>query len=86
MVDLKAFQRMMEQADAATPAMKKLAGAMRQVQYQTGVMLRPLARLHYSAGDHHIDRVCKEILAGKPGRPAHIRLDAAVGLAEVLDQ
>lgn len=86
MVDLRAFQKFMEQAETVTPAMEKVGRTMRQVAYQTSVMLRPLARLHYSKGDRHIDRVCKEILAGEPGRPAHIRLDAAAGLAEVLDR
>lgn len=66
--------------------MESMGRAMRQVAHQTSVMLRPLARLNYTGGDRHIDRVCKEILAGVPGRPAHIRLEAAAGLAEVLDR
>lgn len=38
-----------------------------------------------SAGDRHIDRVCKEILAGVPGRPAEVRLIAASDFAQILD-
>ena len=37
------------------------------------------------AGDCHIDRIVREVVTGVPGRPAAIRLAAAVGLASVLD-
>lgn len=38
-----------------------------------------------SRSDQHIDRIVREILAGVPGRPAHVRLLAAADLAVVLD-
>jgi hypothetical protein len=36
-------------------------------------------------GAVHLDRIVREVIAGVPGRPAAIRLAAAVGLASVLD-
>ena len=86
MVDLKAFQQFVEQAETVTPAMEKLGRSMREIAYRTSVMIRPLARLHYSEGDRHVDRVCKEILAGVPGRDPALRLLCASDLAEVIDR
>ncbi len=37
-------------------------------------------------GARHIDRICGEILAGLPGRPAEVRLLVAADLAEILDR
>lgn len=36
-------------------------------------------------GAMHVDRICREITAGIPGRPADVRLTAAADLADVLD-
>lgn len=66
-------------------AMRKAARAMSDFARATnlaGVFWR--ARL--TPGERHIDRICKEILAGKPGRPAEIRLLAAADFAAVLDR
>lgn len=51
-----------------------------------------LARFAYrpsaldSPGDQHIDRVCREIATGVPGRPAALRLQVAADLAQILDR
>jgi hypothetical protein len=72
--------------DAITVAMNKVAEQMRRTTYKMNKGMRPLYRLQWTRGDRHVERVVQEILAGKPGRPAHIRLIAAQGLAEVLDR
>lgn len=66
--------------------MNKVAENMRRTTYKINRGMRPLARMYWSKGDRHIERVVQEILAGKPGRPAHIRLEAAALFAEVLDR
>jgi hypothetical protein len=66
--------------------MNKVADAMQRANHQMNKSLRPIARMYWTQGDRHIERVVQEILAGKPGRPAHIRLEAAALLGEVLDR
>lgn len=44
------------------------------------------ARKRYTAGDLHIERVIRDLLAGVPGRDAEVRLIAAADLAQVLDR
>jgi hypothetical protein len=64
----------------------KIERAMRMAAFAFNKMCRPLARLGWSAGDHHIDRICQEILHGVPGRDPALRLQCAVLFAEVLDK
>lgn len=49
-------------------------------------MRRTVARMHYTKGDKHIERIVREILDGTPGRPAAVRLESAALFAEVLDR
>jgi len=39
-----------------------------------------------SPGDQHIDRVCRQIATGVPGRDPALRLQVAADLAEILDR
>lgn len=66
--------------------MNKVAENMRRTTYKINKGMRPLARMYWTRGDRHIERIVQEILAGVPGRPAAVRLEAAALFAEVLDR
>lgn len=46
---------------------------------------RATTRRRQTRGDHHIERVIGQILAGDPGRDPAVRLLAASDLAQVMD-
>jgi hypothetical protein len=74
------------QIEAMTAGMQSMIPAMERMGTALRKLVRPLVRLGWSAGDHHIDRICQEILHGVPGRDPALRLQCAVLFAEVLDK
>lgn len=66
--------------------LERMAEAARSATRVLVQMRRTVARMHYTQGDKHIERIVCEILDGKPGRPAAVRLESAALFAEVLDR
>lgn len=74
-------------ADASkfVAAMKRATDTTRTMHSHFRLVARAEFRIGLSPGERHIDRVCQEILAGKPGRDPAVRLIAAADFARVLD-
>lgn len=78
--------RLTVRVEALTEGMQAMIPAMKRMTTQLRRLMRPLSRLGWSRGDHHMDRICREILAGTPGRDPALRLECAILFAEVLDR
>lgn len=66
--------------------MKTLSSSARSAAFAIRLVSRPLVRILDTPGDRHIERVIREILDGQPGRPAEIRLQCAVDMAQIIDR
>lgn len=73
-------------------AYKRAAAAGEKLAADLNRAAAVLARFTYrpsaldSPGDQHIDRVCRQIATGVPGRDPALRLQVAADLAEILDR
>lgn len=76
--DTTAFVAAMSSIRPYIERMNRLAAVMARFAYRPSALDSP--------GDQHIDRICREIATGVPGRDPAIRLIAASDLAAILDR
>lgn len=82
-LDWSAFKESMRRAIRATSSFEE---SLHRIRRAALLAARIVTRINDTPGDQHIDRICRQIATGVPGRPAHIRLTAASDLAAILDR
>lgn len=72
-------------AEKFIAATRRATAAVRELHAGFRALARASYRAHMTPGERHFDQVCREILAGKPGRDPVVRLTAAADFAALLD-